>query len=112
MNSSAPQTELKLDSDKLWNILAYLFFPLPLLLARNKSQNLIFHINQGIILTIVALIGFFGLEYLPFWLKILTFVKWVWNIFTLSLLATGIKNVLHNEQKTLPFVGKLFTFLK
>lgn len=109
---SKNNTQLKLDQDKIWSILAYLFFPFPLLLAKNKSQILIFHINQGIILTIVALIGFFGLEYLPFWLKILTFIKWVWNIFTLSLLATGIKNVLHNEQKTLPFVGKLFTFLK
>jgi hypothetical protein len=112
MDSNNNQTSSTIDNDKLWSILAYVFFLLPLIFVKNKSQTLIFHVNQGIILTIVALIGAFGLDLLPFWFKILVLVKWIWNIFVLALLVTGIKNVIYNEQKTLPFVGNLFTFLK
>jgi len=111
-NNNQQPAEIKLDNDKLWGILSYIFFPLPLIAVKDKSQFLIFHINQGIILAIVALVGAFGLDILPFWLKILVLVKWIWNIFVLALLVTGIRNVLHREMKTLPFVGKLFTFLK
>lgn len=110
-NNNQP-AEMKLDSDKLWGILSYIFFPLPLIAVKDKSQFLIFHINQGIILAIVALVGAFGLDLLPFWLKILVLVKWIWNIFVLVLLVKGIQNVLNREMTVLPFIGKLFTFLK
>lgn len=110
-NTTKPN-EIKLDHDKLWGILAYIFFPLPLLFAKDKSQFLIFHLNQGIILAIVSLIGAFGLDLLPFWVKFFLLFKWIWNILIIILLVKGIQNVLDRRMDTLPVIGKLFTFLK
>ncbi|MEI6528358.1 MAG: hypothetical protein WCO10_01655 [bacterium] len=102
----------EIDNDKLWGILAYILFLIPLLATKNRSSFLNFHINQGIILFIVAVVGNFGLGFLPFWLAILTWFKGLWNIAMLSLLVIGIKNVLERKTVPLPVVGKLFNFLK
>ncbi len=111
-SNNQPNQEMKIDHDKLWGILAYIFFPLPLLFAKDKSQFLVFHINQGIVLAIVSLIGAFGLDLLPFWVKFFMLFKWVWNILIIILLVKGIQNVLERRMETLPVIGKLFTFLK
>lgn len=108
------QTEIKheLDHDKLWSIVAYIFFLIPLLVVKNRSSYLNFHVNQGIILFLVTIVGNFGLDFLPWWLGFMALFKGLWNIFMIGLLIMGIKNVLNKETKTLPIIGKLFTFLK
>lgn len=110
INQSTPAHEI--DNDKLWAILAYILFLIPLLGVKNRSSFLNFHINQGIILLLVAVVGNFGLDFLPWWLGVLSWFKGIWNIAMLTLLIIGIKNVLARETKPLPVIGKLFNFLK
>jgi len=112
LNQVQPNENHEIDHDKLWGILAYVLFLIPLLAVKDRSSFLNFHINQGIILLAVAVVGNFGLDFLPWWLGILSFFKGLWNIAMIALLIVGIKNVLARETKTLPVIGKLFTFLK
>ena len=112
LNQVQPNENHEIDHDKLWGILAYVLFLIPLLAVKNRSSFLNFHINQGIILLAVAIVGNFGLDFLPWWLGLLSFFKGIWNIAMIALLIIGIKNVLARETKTLPVIGKLFTFLK
>jgi len=102
----------EIDHDKLWAIVAYIFFLIPLLVVKNRSSFLNYHINQGIILILVTVVGNFGLDFLPWWLGFMTLFKGLWNILMFTFLIIGIKNVLHRELKLLPVIGKLFTFLK
>lgn len=102
----------ELDHEKLWSVVAYIFFLIPLLAVKNRSSVLNYHINQGIILFIVAIVGNFGIDFLPFWLGILAWFKSLWNLALLALLIVGIKNVLEKKMVPLPVIGKLFTFLK
>jgi len=111
-NNFSPEIKHEIDNDKLWGTLAYILFLIPLFAVKNRSSFLNYHINQGIILLIVAVVGNFGLGFLPFWLGILTWFKGIWNIMLLTLLITGIKNVFDRKMEPLPVVGKLFTFLK
>ncbi len=113
-NLTTKGTEVKheIDHDKLWGILAYILFLIPLLAVKNRSSFLNYHINQGIILLLIVIVGNFGLDFLPFWLIPLTWFKWIWNLVTISLLVIGIRNVIDRKMSPLPFVGKLFTFLK
>ena len=102
----------QIDNDKLWGILAYILFLIPLFAVKNRSSFLNYHINQGIILLLVAVIGNFGVDYLPFWLSIMTWFKGLWTAAMIALLIIGIKNVLERKMEPLPVIGKLFTFLK
>ncbi len=114
-NQQAPQTvnqNIEIDHDKLWGILAYVFFLIPLLAVKNRSSFLNYHINQGIILFIVVCAGNLGLGILPWWLAMFTLLKFVWNGLSVALLVIGIMNVLKREMKPLPVIGKLFNFLK
>ena len=112
-NFNQPREEAnhEIDSDKILAIFAYIFFPIPLWVVRNRSSFLNYHINQGIILLIVVIVGNLGLGLLPFWLGILTWFKGLWNMIMLALLITGIRNVLNRKMEPLPVIGKLFTFL-
>ncbi len=113
-NSNQNQVEAnhEIDHDKLWGVLAYFLFLIPLFAVKNRSSFLNYHINQGIILLLVAVIGNFGLDFLPFWLGILAWFKGIWNAVMVALLIIGIKNVLEKQMKPLPVIGKLFNFLK
>ncbi len=111
-NQNTNEINHEIDHDKLWSIVAYFLFLIPLLAVKNRSSFLNFHINQGIILLLVAVIGNFGLDFLPWWLGFMALFKGLWNIVMIGLLITGIKHVLNREIKTLPVIGKLFTFLK
>ncbi len=102
----------EIDNDKLWGVLAYILFLIPLLAVKRRSTFLNYHINQGIILIFVELIGYFGLGLLPWWVGIFMAIRWIWNLITITLLVIGIKNVLESKMSPLPVIGKLFTFLK
>jgi hypothetical protein len=111
INNNAPVNPTEqIDNDKLWAIVAYFILFLPMILVPNRSAFLNFHINQGIILLIVSLAGYFGFGILPFGISM--FFGWLWQIAVLALLVAGIMNVLKKEMKPLPIIGKLFTFLK
>jgi hypothetical protein len=101
---------IEIDRDKIWATVAYFFFPLPMILVKNRSNFLNYHINQGIILTIVSLAGQFGFGILPGWMGFIP--GQVFNMIILAGLVMGILNVLKKEMKPLPLIGKLFSFIK
>ena len=112
LNPNQNQANHEIDHDKLWGVLAYVLFIIPLLAVKNRSSFLNYHINQGIVLLIVAVVGNFGLDFLPFWLSIFAWFKGLWNLAMITLLVIGIKNVLARKMEPLPVIGKLFNFLK
>jgi hypothetical protein len=105
---------VEIDHDKLWSVLSYipLFFILPLILVKNRSSFLNYHINQGIVLSLVVLIGYFGLSLLPWWMGFFFMIRWIWNILMIILLVIGIRNALEKRTEPLPVIGKFFNFLK
>lgn len=109
-----PTENHEIDNDKLWSILSYipLFFIIVLIVMKNRSSFLNYHLNQGIILSLVVVAANFGLDLLPWWLKIVSLLIWVLNLFSIALMVVGIKNVLEKKTEPLPVIGKLFTFLK
>jgi uncharacterized membrane protein len=103
-------SNVEIDHEKLWSIIAYFIFFLPMIFVEKRSVFLNFHINQGIILLIVSLAGYFGFGILP-WGIAWAFSR-LWQLLVLALLVVGVMNVMKKEMKPLPFIGKLFTFLK
>ena len=101
---------IEIDHDKLWAVVAYFFFPLPLIAVKKRSNFLNYHINQGIILTIVALAGQFGFGIIPGWIGFIP--AQVFSAIIIAGLILGISNVLKKEMKPLPLIGKLFSFIK
>ena len=105
---------VEIDHDKLWSVLSYipLFFILPLILVKIRSSFLNYHINQGIVFSLVVLIGYFGLSLLPWWMSFFFMIRWIWYILMIILLVIGIRNALEKRTEPLPVIGKFFNFLK
>lgn len=107
MNEHEHKTKkVELDIEKAWAIFAYIFFPLPLIFAKERSSFLNYHINQGIILFIVSIVGGFCFGIFPF------FINFIFKIFTLVLFIMGIINVSKKKMEPLPVIGDLFNFIK
>lgn len=89
------------NDDKLWAILAYILFFLPLL-KDNRSEFLTFHTNQGTILFIVAFGGNIILSMIPI-------LGWVLlpilNIAVFILFVMGVLNASKMQMKKLPVIG-------
>lgn len=95
-----------IDNDKIWAVIAYIFFPIPLIFAKNRSPFLNYHINQGIILLIVSIIAQMSFGFLPF------FVSSIIRIFLFVEFVMGISYSVKKEMKPLPVIGGWFSFLK
>ncbi len=110
-NSEEKQSgQSSVDNEQVWQILSYIFFLIPLLAVPDtkRSPVLRFHLNQGAILFIVAVVGHIILSLLP-----LNFVlSQIWSLAILVLLIIGIVNVVNRAQKPLPVIGHLFTIIK
>ncbi len=108
---TSPSTEGKseVSSDKIMGILSYLsiLFLVPLLAVRNRSAFLNCHINQGIGLFLVSLIGSIILSFVHAWALIT-----LWRLLMVVLVILGIVNVVRNETKTLPIIGNWFHLIK
>ena len=111
---SPASPSVQIDNYKLWSIVSYIpfLFIIPLIVVQNRSAFLNYHINQGILLSLVAAVGYFGLDLLPWWSRMVFMIAWIWKLVMLALLIVGIRNVLEKQMKPLPVIGKLFTFLK
>lgn len=97
------------DNDKVMAIIAYIIFFIPLLASQKRSAFLNYHINQGLSLFILALIG---------WV-ILSFLGWrfymlhnIWNLLIIVFMVLGIMNASKNETKPLPVIGEWFHLIK
>jgi len=101
---------IDIDNDKMWAIISYFIFFLPLLLVKNRSAFLKFHINQGLSLLIVALAGNIIFDF--FLVRMGFVLEQIWQLLMLVLLVIGIKNASKKEIKPLPIIGKLFNIIK
>jgi len=101
---------VNIDNDKIWAVVSYIFFPIPLIFAKHKSNFLKYHINQSIILFVVSTIGQIvsGALHSPiFWLP-----KFIFGAFMIALFVIGVINAVNKKEKPLPTIGKWFSFLK
>ncbi len=100
----------EVDNDKMWGIVSYIIFFLPLIFVKNRSAFLNFHVNQGLNLFIVALVGNIVLS-MPISYFVIILGQ-IWGILMLVLAITGIVNVTKKEMKPLPIIGNLFNIIK
>lgn len=103
--------KIEIDRDKLWACAGYVFFPLPLIFIKNRTNFLNYHVNQAIILAIVSIAGQF-----VFWILsggwFGAFLGEVFKILVIIWFIIGIANVTHKKMKPLPVIGNLFNFVK
>ena len=103
-------TNVQIDNDKMWAIVAYIIFFIPLLVVKNRSSFLNYHINQGLTLFIVSIVGniiFYSLVgYTGFVLG------QIWSLLIVVLVIIGIINASKKEMKPLPKIGNLFKIIK
>jgi len=97
------------NNDKTMAIVAYILFFIPLIVSKNRSAFLNFHVNQGLNLFIVAIVGSIILGMLPFSLY---FVSQIWSLAMIILAIVGIMGVSKNEMKPLPVIGGFFNLIK
>jgi uncharacterized membrane protein len=97
---------------KVWAVVAYLLFFVPLLVAEVRRNDFVkFHVRQGLglfiaffvlrILTLVVLVPLF----VVMGLLSLVLVPLI-NIFLLVILVMGIMNAVNGEKKVLPIIGE------
>ena len=95
------------NNNKLYNVLSYLNLWLIGLLVAPNDQDVKFHVNQGIILTI----GWVAAGILSFILAFIPILGWVLAfaiyVFIGVLAIMGIINAAKGEQKELPIIGKI-----
>ncbi|MEI8339392.1 MAG: hypothetical protein WCF94_01885 [bacterium] len=100
------------NNDKLFAILAYILFFIPLLATKDRSQFLTFHINQGLNLFIFEIgVGYIVPLLLSF-IPMLGFVVWILQIGLFILFIMGVMNASQNKMEPLPIIGNVFNFIK
>jgi len=102
-------TQGSANNDKGMAIVAYIIFFIPLLISKNRSAFLNFHINQGLTLFIVAVVGNIALSFLSYRFYM---VNNIWGLLMLVLVIMGIMNASKNEMKELPVIGGWFKIIK
>jgi uncharacterized membrane protein len=95
------------NNDKVMAIVAYILFLIPLVIVQNRSAFLNFHINQGLNLFIVGVVGSFALNFVSLYM-----VSNLWSLAVLVLAIMGIMSASKNEMKPLPIIGGLFNIIK
>lgn len=99
----------KSDNTVLFSVLSYIgILWLIGLLADKENAAVRFHVNQGILLTILSLVSSV-LAVIPIVGAILSGVL---GIVGFVLMILGILNAVKKEQKPLPLIGNLYTFVK
>jgi len=97
-------------NEKIMSAICYIpiLFLLPFFLVKDKSKTLNFHINQGIILSVLFVLGYFIASLLPFITKgAVDVLKLIVLIFT----VIGVINVIKDREKPLPLIGKLLNLI-
>lgn len=91
-------------------VLCYLgiLWIVPLLTDHKNNPFVKFHINQGILLTILW-VAILIIGYIPY---IGGVISWIGGIAVFVLAIIGIINSVNMEQKPLPLIGTLFTVYK
>ena len=98
------------NNDKNMAMIGYILFFVPLLAVKNRSSFLNYHVNQGLGLFIVALVGSVALNAIFGWRFYM--ISNIWNLLMIILAVLGIVNVSKNETKPLPAIGNWFHLIK
>lgn len=102
---AAPAAEFDpqdISSNKVMAVLSYLgILVLIPLLAAKDSKYARFHVNQGLILVICAVVSF-AVSKIPG----LAFIAWILNLAIFILAVIGIINAVKGQAKELPYIGK------
>jgi uncharacterized membrane protein len=110
-----PQPAAGGSNDKLMSILSYIgiLFIVPLITGDYKKSEFVkFHLNQGIVLCICAVVGSVALNIVAAIVDFLWFLGSLWSLAVLILVILGIVNAANNKQEPLPVIGTLFTVIK
>ena len=91
------------DHERMWAVVAYFIFFLPLLTDKKDEQYVKFHVKQGLVLLISFIIQMF-MSFIPVLGLIAAPILLLINII---LLIIGIVNAATGKQKRLPLVGKI-----
>jgi uncharacterized membrane protein len=97
-------------NEKIMSAICYIpvLFLIPFFLVKDKSKTLNFHINQGIILSILFILGYFIMSLLPFITKSAVDI---WKLIILIFTIIGIVNVCNNKEKKLPLIGNILNII-
>lgn len=124
MTDNTQRKEIKTDAEdnKVWGVLAYIFFMIPLIAAPKNSRFSQFHINQGLVLSIAAIAvnaglwvltglvtGVFLVTFPLIIYSVTTVLSAIRSIFMLIIMVLaiyGIINVAKGKMTPLPVIGK------
>ena len=108
--------------NKLMAVLCYLgiLWLVPLLMKEHeKSPFVKFHLNQGIMLSIIAVVGNIALStvaaitsFVPGLGLIMSLVSGAFGLVTFVFFILGIINAAQGKMSPLPLVGNIYTFFK
>ena len=108
------------DTTKLFSVLSYLsVFWVVSLLVKPDDPTVKFHVNQGILLSIMA--AAFSLiiavlnavfVFLPFMLVFTTLLSVVAGVIVFGLMVIGFINAVQKQEKPLPVIGQIYTFIR
>jgi uncharacterized membrane protein len=92
-------------------IVAYILFFIPLLTGDAKKDPFVkFHVKQGLVLFLLAVIISVVNQILPFYFWFT--INWILNLCVLILFVVGIINAANGKQEALPVVGKFSEVFK
>lgn len=99
------------DNKTIMAVVAYILFFIPLLTDDKKDPFIRYHVRQGLILFILAVIIwiFNGMIYSIFPFGMWYFarmISWVLNLAVLIFFILGVKNALSHKEEPLPIIGK------
>ncbi|MDR1833739.1 MAG: hypothetical protein LBQ92_03695 [Propionibacteriaceae bacterium] len=103
------------EQNKVWGILAYIIFLIPLLAAPKDSRFAKYHTNQGLWLVIVSVGGAIVwsiLGLIPFLGAIAWIIALLWWIPILIFAILGIVNAANGKEVPLPLFDKLPVIIK
>ena len=116
------------EENKGMAVLSYFIFPIPLLLGKHKTSPFVkFHLNQSILLSLIAvgysiisniLYSIIKIEQMVWYVPVRMTPPWLgsllWSISIpiFILLIIGIVNAINGEMKPLPVIGDKITIIK
>lgn len=107
--------------EKIYCILAYIYILwLVGLLSDKENRKVRFHVNQGIILSIVLFSSLIIINILsiilysiaPILASLTAFLQLTWICASIAFISIGIINVLKDNMIPLPLIGNMFSILK
>lgn len=99
------------DNKTIMAVIAYVLFFIPLLTDDKKDSFVRYHVRQGLVLFILAVIVwiFNGMIYSIFPFTMWYFarmISWLLNLAVFVLFILGVKNALTHKEEPLPIIGK------